>query len=187
MSQVPTPNPWLEHCVWHDGLHPSPLRGSTTTFIKCPFTTLHKRHQYFTSQDIINKQWVLLVITPDGCLGRTRWSSSIKLHPYLYYYYSGCTLESYSHMSFSRMFCDHLTLSRDLAYWVLLYLYSYSIVYLKVLHQVFECMGDFFLLGVLITWPPFQVSSSQGIFPSKPIFVPSLFPFFFIPLSPPTI
>ena len=156
MSQVPTPNPWLEHCVWHDGLHPSPLRGSTTTFIKCPFTTLHKRHQYFTSQDIINKQWVLLVITPDGCLGRTRWSSSIKLHPYLYYYYSGCTLESHGHMSFSRMFCDHLTLSCDLAYWVLLYLYSYSIVCLKVLHQVFECMGDFFLLGVLITQEPLE-------------------------------
>ena len=100
---------------------------------------------------VINKQWVLLVITPDGCSGRTRWSSSIDLHPYLYYYYSGCTLESHSHISFSRMFCDHLTLSHDLAYWVLLYLYSYSIVHLKVLHQVFKCMGDLFWLGVLIT------------------------------------
>ena len=94
---------------------------------------------------------MLLVITPDGCSGRTQWSSSIKLHPYLYYYYSGCTLESHGHMSFSRMFCDHLTLSHDSAYWVLLYLCSYSIVRLKVLHQVFKCIGDFFLLGVLIT------------------------------------
>ena len=106
---------------------------------------------WVSSSYVINKQWVLLVITPDGCSERTRWSSSIKLHPYLYYYYSGCTLESHGHMSFSRIFCDHLTLSCDLAYWVLLYLCSYFIVRLKVLYQVFKCMGDFFLLGVLIT------------------------------------
>ena len=40
----------------------------------------------------------------------------VGLQPYLYYYYSDCTLESHGHMSFSRMFYGHLTLSRDLAY-----------------------------------------------------------------------
>ena len=49
------------------------------------------------------------------------------------------------------------------------------------------CGTSFFLLEALITWPPLQVSSSRGIFPSIPIFIPSLFPLFFVSSFPQTI
>jgi len=40
----------------------------------------------------------------------------VGLQPYLYYYYSGCTLESHGHMSLPECSYGHLTLSHDLAY-----------------------------------------------------------------------
>ena len=40
----------------------------------------------------------------------------VGLQPYLYYYYSGCTLESYGHVFLPECSYGHLTLSRDLAY-----------------------------------------------------------------------
>ena len=40
----------------------------------------------------------------------------VGLQPYLYYYYSGCTLESHGHVFLPECSYGHLTLSRDLAY-----------------------------------------------------------------------
>ena len=40
----------------------------------------------------------------------------VGLQPYLYYYYSGCTLEFHGHVSLPECSYGHLTLSRDLAY-----------------------------------------------------------------------
>ena len=74
----------------------------------------------------------------------------------------------------SRMFYDHLTLSHDLTY-CLLPIYILTPLYAcRVLDSVFKCVGNLFLFWALITWPPLQVSSSRGIFPLIPIFVPSL-------------
>ena len=75
----------------------------------------------------------------------------IGLQPYLYYYYSGCTLESHGHMSFpecSMVTCPcHVTcLTKSLSCLCL-----YSVVCLEVLVGVFRCMGNLFLLEVLTT------------------------------------
>ena len=111
----------------------------------------------------------------------------VGLQPYLYYYYSGCTLESYGHMSLPE--CSMVTWPCHVT-WLTKFLSClclYSVVCLEFLVWVFRCMGNLFLLKVLTTWPPLQVSSSWGIFPSVPIFVPFLFPLSFVSSFPPTI
>ena len=40
----------------------------------------------------------------------------VGLQPYLYYYYSGCTLESHGHVFLPECSYGHLTLSCDSAY-----------------------------------------------------------------------
>ena len=52
---------------------------------------------------------------------------------------------------------------------------------------MFKRVGNSFLSGALITWPPLQDSLFRGIFPSTPILVPPLLSFPFIFSLPPTI
>jgi len=75
----------------------------------------------------------------------------IGLSYYLYYFISGCTLKSYSHKSF-----QNILWSYDSGHVVCLlkfphYLYLDPIVHLDVVDQIFKCMGNYFLLGALIT------------------------------------
>ena len=47
---------------------------------------------------VINRQWMSLVITLDGCSGRTQWSSSLDWTPTYTTFYSGCTISPQSHV-----------------------------------------------------------------------------------------
>jgi len=90
-------------------------------------------------------------ITRDECLERTWWSSLLDLATYLYYFTSGCApiitqshdLPEYSMITWP---CHMI--------WLLnlpCYLYLGPIIQLDVRDQMFECMGNSFLSGALIT------------------------------------
>jgi len=84
----------------------------------------------------------------------------IGLSYYLYYFTSGYTLKSCSHKSFQNVLWSHDSGHMVCLFKFLHYLYLDPIVYLDVVDQMFKCMGNYFLLGALITWPLLQVSSS---------------------------
>ena len=89
--------------------------------------------------------------TRGECLGRTRWSSPLDWTTYLYYFTSGCTLLVHDHMSFLE--CSTITWPCHVI-WLHkfpCYLYLVLIVWLDICNQVFERMGNFLLLGALIT------------------------------------
>ena len=68
----------------------------------------------------------------------------VGLQPYLYYYYSGCTLESHGHMSFPE--CSMVTWPCHMT-WLTKSLFCfclYSIVYLGILDWVFRMCGTSF-------------------------------------------
>ena len=105
--------------------------------------------------------------------GHPRWmfrKNSIEffvgLQPYLYYYYSGCTLEFHGHVSFPE--CSMVTWPCHMTWLTktLFYLCLCSIVLLwRLLGWVFPCMGSLFLLEVLITHPLSSKSTpSRGVF-----------------------
>ena len=76
---------------------------------------------------------------------------SLDCSPTYTYYYSGCTLESHGHMSFPECSvvtwpCHVTWLTKSLSCLCL-----YSIVCLEILVWVFRCVGNLFLLEVLIT------------------------------------
>jgi len=77
----------------------------------------------------------------------------VGLQPYLYYYYSGCTLEFHGHMSFPE--CSMVTWPCHVTWLTktLSCLCLCSVVLLwRLLGWVFPCMGSLFLLEVLITF-----------------------------------
>jgi len=55
MFQAPELDSQLDFCIKHDGLCPGPLRESTTTPIKQPFTTLQTRSQYLISLELVEE------------------------------------------------------------------------------------------------------------------------------------
>jgi len=90
-------------------------------------------------------------ITQGECLGRTRWSSLLDWTTYLYYFYKWLyTTSPWSHVLLE---CSTITwpchMIRLLKF--LCYLYLVFIVWLDICDQVFECVGNFFLLRALIT------------------------------------
>ena len=89
--------------------------------------------------------------TRGECLGRTRWSSLLDWTIYLYYFYKWlCTTSPWSHVLLE---CSTITWQGHVI-WLLkfpCYLYLVFIVWLDICNQVFERMGNFFLLRALIT------------------------------------
>ena len=98
-------------------------------------------------------QWTVNVLSnyPRWMFKKNLMEFFVGLQPYLYYYYSGCTLESHDHM-LSRMFYNHLTLSHDLTYWV-------PTLFIFLLH----CMLWGFGLSVQMCGKPFPVWGSHNI------------------------
>ena len=90
-------------------------------------------------------QWTVNVLSdhPRWIFKKNSMEFFIGLQPYLYYYYSGCTLKSHDHMFFPE--CSMITwpCHMILTYWVP-FLYPYSIVCFEVLDQVFKCRGNLF-------------------------------------------
>jgi len=124
-----------------------------------------------------------LGITRGECLERTRWSSPLDWTTYLYYFYKW--LYATNPRSHVLLECSIVTWPCHMI-WLLMfphYLYLVFIVWLDICDQVFERVGNLFLLEAFITWPPLQDSSSWGIFPSIPILVSFLFSFFFVSFS----
>ena len=75
----------------------------------------------------------------------------IRLSYDLYYFTSGYTLKSHGHKSFQNVLWSH-----DQSHVICLlkfphYLYLNPIVHLDVVDQMFKCIGNYFLLGALIT------------------------------------
>ena len=92
-----------------------------------------------------------LGITRGECLGRTRWSSPLDWTTYLYYFYKW--LYTTSPQSYVLLECSTITWPCHVI-WLLkfpCYLYLVFIIWLDVCDQVFECIGNFFLLRALIT------------------------------------
>jgi len=89
--------------------------------------------------------------TRGECLGRTWWSSSLDWTTYLYYFYKWLyTTSPWSHVLLE---CSTITWPCHMI-WLLkfpCYLYLVFIIWLDICDQVFECMGNFFLLRALIT------------------------------------
>jgi len=105
-----------------------------------------QRQYHVLSQSLDN-----LETTWSECLGRTRWSSLLDLAIYLYYFTSGCVpIITQSHVlpehSMITWPCHVIWLPS-----LLYYLYLDPIIWLDVRDQMFECMGNSFLSGVLIT------------------------------------
>ena len=86
------------------------------------------------------------------CLGRTRWSPPLDWTTYLYYFYKWL----YTTSPRSHVLLEYSTITWPChVIWLLkfpCYLYLVSIVWLDVYDQVFEHMGNFFLLRALITF-----------------------------------
>jgi len=92
-----------------------------------------------------------LGITRGKCLGRTWWSSPLDWTTYLYYFYKW--LYTTSPRSHVLLECSTITWPCHMI-WLLkfpCYLYLVSVIWLDVCNQVFECVGNFFLLRALIT------------------------------------
>ena len=122
--------------------------------------TRFKNHKYEIPSRLLSLSCEDSRTTLDECLGRTRWSSSLDLTTYLYYFYKWlCSSITRSHVLL-------LECSVTCSYYVIClfkfprYLYLDPIVHLDVRDQLFECAGNSFLPGALITWPPLQDSSS---------------------------
>jgi len=85
------------------------------------------------------------------CLGRTRWSSPLDLATYLYYFTSSCV----SIITWSHVLPEHSMITWPChIIWLPdfpCYLYLDPVIWLDVRDQLFECMGDSFLSGALIT------------------------------------
>jgi len=143
--------------------------------------------RFLSSGYLLSQSLDDLGTTRGECLGRTRWSSLLDWTTYLYYFYKW--LYATSPRSHVLLECSIVTWPCYMI-WLLkfpCYLYFVFIVWLDICDQVFECMGKFFLLRALITWPPLQDSLSWGIFLLIPILIPSLFSFLFISFSPPSV
>ena len=85
------------------------------------------------------------------CLGRTRWSSPLDWTTYLYYFYKW--LYATNPQSHILLECSIVTWPCHVI-WLLMfphYLYLVFIVWLDICNQVFERMGNLFLLEALIT------------------------------------
>jgi len=106
----------------------------------------------YISSVVLSQSLDDLGTTRGECLGRTRWSSPLDWTTYLYYFYKWLyTTSPRSHvlLEYSTITWPHHMI------WLLKfphYLYLVSIVWLDVCSQVFECVGDFFLLRALITF-----------------------------------
>ena len=76
----------------------------------------------------------------------------VGLTTYLYYFYTWLYTTSPRSHVFSRMFYDHMSFVTWYDYFKFpCYLYLVYVVWLDVCNQVFECMGNLFLLWALIT------------------------------------
>jgi len=85
------------------------------------------------------------------CLEKTRWSSSLDLSTYLYYFTSGYV----SIITQSHVFLEHSMVTCS-CYMIWLpnfpcYLYLDPIIWLDIRDQMFECIGGSFLSETLIT------------------------------------
>ena len=90
-------------------------------------------------------------ITWGECLGRTRWSSSLDLTVYLYYFYKW--LYTTSPWSHDLLECSTITWQGHVIQLFKFprYLYPVCIVWLDICNRVFKRMGNLFFLGALIT------------------------------------
>ena len=75
----------------------------------------------------------------------------VGLDYYLYYFTSGCILKSRGHKSFQNVLWSHDSGHMVCLFKFTYYLYLDPIMHLDVVDQMFKCMGNYFLLGALIT------------------------------------
>ena len=109
----------------------------------------------------------------------------IGLQPYLYYYYSGCTLKSHGHMSFLE--CSMVTWPCHVTWLTksLSCLCLYSVACLELFDWVFKCMGNLFLLEALTTWMyPFLNWSSTNTCTSSLFSLNNEYTFLFFGMNP---
>ena len=166
----------LKSRVMQCGIEERVVRSMRMVVVRC-FRCREEGHK--CRECVITKPWRLK--------DHSRWvfrKNSIELFIgltiYLYYFYKWLyTTSPRSHVFLE---CSTITCPCHMI-WLLKfphYLYLVCIIWLDICDQVFECMGNLFLLGALITWPLLQDSSSQGIFPSIPVLIPFLFSFPFV-------
>jgi len=102
--------------------------------------------------------------TRGECLGRTRWSSLLDFTTYLYYFYKWLyTTSPWSHvlLEYSTItWPHHVTWLCKFPH----YLYLLCVVCLNVCDQVFEHVGNLFLLRALITVMYFGMCNSPATF-----------------------
>jgi len=75
----------------------------------------------------------------------------VGLSYYLYYFTSGYILKSHGHKSFQNVLWSHDSGHVVCLLKLLYYLYLDPIVCLDIVDQIFKCIGNYFLLGALIT------------------------------------
>ena len=97
------------------------------------------------------------------CLGRTQWSSPLDLATYLYYFTSGCV----PIITWSHVLPEHsiITWQGHVIWLPNLPCYSYldPIIWLDIRDQMFECVGNSFLSGALITFLPSHTILIYGV------------------------
>jgi len=137
-------------------MEPQNLQPKQGTWLNSSYSVLstrYKHHNQGRQPHLLSLSLDDSRITRDKCLGRTQWSSPLDLATYLYYFTSGCVpIITWSHdlpeHSMITWPCHMIWLPN-----LPCYLYLDPIIRLDVRDQMFECMGNSFLSGALITSP----------------------------------